>query len=157
MDIFLQWVGLAEKYQHSSTKWDSIGLIHKRHTSIKYEDLFVFLGSHARFFLFVCSFSLEGGLPKPKETKQRNRSAAVYKQPETRKTSWSATKRSQHERQVGSQPCKVFRVSVCVVYIPYVYVQHMQARHNFHVSLCVINYTSCTLEAIIEIIGLFFF
>lgn len=59
-------------------------------------------------------------------------------------------KRFQHEQQVGNQPCKSFPVSVCVVYILYVYVQHMQARHKSHVSVCVINYTSSTLEAILK-------
>lgn len=38
-------------------------------------------------------------------------------------------RRSQHEEQVGDQPCKVFQ-SVRVVFILCVYVQHMQAIHN---------------------------
>lgn len=34
----VNWFG--GQYKHSSTKWDLIGLIHKSHNSIKYQDVF---------------------------------------------------------------------------------------------------------------------
>lgn len=52
----------------------------------------------------------------------------------TRKTSWSATNALSMNNRLAINRAK-FRVSVRVVYILYVYVQHMQARHNFHVSV----------------------
>lgn len=35
----VNWFG--GQYKHSSTKWDLIGLIHKSHNSIKYQDFFL--------------------------------------------------------------------------------------------------------------------
>lgn len=49
----VNWFG--GQYKHSSTKWDLIGLIHKSHNSIKYQDFF--------FNLSLCSVFWRG-LPK---------------------------------------------------------------------------------------------
>lgn len=122
VDVFLQWIGLVENISiviQSGTRQVSFTNL----THLSSMRIFFF-----RLSLFF-SFFFWRGLPN------KNRNAAVLTAEHSEdilvcdKNALSMNNRLAINRAKFSSRC------VCVVYILYVYVQHMQARHNSHVSV----------------------